>query len=60
MTSLIEKEIKNGIKSSNIVLAGFSQGACMSLTVGLRLNYRLGGIVALSGKAQKGFVENRL
>lgn len=46
---LIEKEMARGIPSENIILAGFSQGAVMALTTGLRSQKRLGGIIALSG-----------
>lgn len=47
--SLIENEIKRGIPSINIMLAGFSQGAAMALTIGLQYHESLGGIIALSG-----------
>jgi len=46
---LIKKETARGIPSQHIVLAGFSQGAVMALSTGLRFNERLGGILALSG-----------
>lgn len=46
---LIEREMARGIPSENIILAGFSQGAVMALTTGLRSQKRLGGIIALSG-----------
>lgn len=46
---LIAKEIATGIKSENIILAGFSQGAAMALHCGLRYPQKLGGILALSG-----------
>lgn len=45
---LIKNEILNGVKSTNIVLAGFSQGGAMALTVGLGFPEKLGGIIALS------------
>ncbi len=45
---LIQQEINKGIPSSNILLAGFSQGGVIALHVGLRCRHKLGGIVALS------------
>ena len=46
---LIEKEIESGISSEHIVIAGFSQGAAMSLQTGLRIDHKLSGILVLSG-----------
>jgi phospholipase/carboxylesterase len=46
---LIEQELMRGIPSHRIILVGFSQGAAMSLYVGLRQEKALGGIMALSG-----------
>lgn len=46
---LIANEVARGIPSKNIVLAGFSQGAVIALTTGLRSKLPLGGIIALSG-----------
>lgn len=46
---LIEQEIMRGIAPDRIVLAGFSQGAAMSLYTGLRQSQPLAGIMALSG-----------
>lgn len=45
----IQAQIDNGTPSEKIFLAGFSQGAAMALFAGLRSEYRLGGIIALSG-----------
>ena len=45
---LIEKEIERGIKSSNIILAGFSQGGAIALHTGLRYEKPLAGIMGLS------------
>ena len=45
---LIEAEESRGIKSENIILAGFSQGGVIALHTGLRYEKRLGGILALS------------
>ncbi len=47
--ALIAREVDRGIPSSQIVLAGFSQGSAMALFTGLRHADPLGGIVALSG-----------
>lgn len=49
IVALIDHEIERGISPEHIVLAGFSQGAAMSLHTALRLPVRLAGIVALSG-----------
>ena len=45
---LIEAEEKKGIKTENIILAGFSQGGVIALHTGLRHRKRIGGILALS------------
>lgn len=47
--ALIGREIGRGIPASHIILAGFSQGAAMALSAGLRHPQRLAGIIALSG-----------
>lgn len=46
--ALIEKEMRRGIPSNRIVLAGFSQGGAMALQAGLRQSNPLAGIIALS------------
>lgn len=46
---LIEQEIKQGIPSDQIIVAGFSQGAVIALSTGLTFTQPLGGIIALSG-----------
>lgn len=46
---LIEQQQLHGIQADRIILAGFSQGAAMSLQVGLRHSDQLAGIMALSG-----------
>ncbi len=46
---LIARENGRGIPTSNIVLAGFSQGSAMTLHTGLRLTEKLAGMMALSG-----------
>ena len=45
---LIARENKRGIKTRNIVLAGFSQGGVIALQTGLRCPERVAGIMALS------------
>ncbi len=45
---LIEREIRRGIASQRIVLAGFSQGGVIAQHAGLRQSHPLGGILALS------------
>ena len=47
--ALVAREVARGIPASRIVLAGFSQGAAVSLLAGLRHSQRLAGILALSG-----------
>lgn len=48
LLALIEKEIARGIKSHNIILAGFSQGGAIALHTGLRYDKPLAGIMGLS------------
>lgn len=45
---LIAEQIEQGIPSSRIILAGFSQGGVMSLFTGLRYPQPLAGILAMS------------
>ena len=45
---LIQRETEHGIKSENIILAGFSQGGAIALFTGLRYPQPLAGIIALS------------
>ena len=46
---LIAREVARGIPASRIFLAGFSQGAAMVLSAGLRHAQTLAGVIALSG-----------
>ena len=46
--ALIEREIERGIKSENIILAGFSQGGAIALHTALRYESPLAGIMGLS------------
>jgi phospholipase/carboxylesterase len=48
VTGLIQRENARGIRTDRIVLAGFSQGAVIALTAGLRHPEPLAGILALS------------
>jgi phospholipase/carboxylesterase len=45
---LIEREKQRGILSSNIFLAGFSQGGAIAYQTALTYQERLGGVIALS------------
>jgi predicted esterase len=47
--NLILSQVHAGIDSRRIILAGFSQGAALSMTVALTTLYFLGGVVSLSG-----------
>lgn len=46
--ALIEREIQRGIKSENIILAGFSQGGAIALHTALRYEKPFAGIMGLS------------
>jgi len=46
---LLDELEKEGMDPGRIVLMGFSQGAVMSLDVGIRYSKRLAGVIALSG-----------
>jgi len=46
---IIDTQVHSGIDHSRIVLVGFSQGAALSLMVGLKALPELGGLVSLSG-----------
>ncbi len=48
LNHLIDREVKRGIPSERIVLAGFSQGGAIALQTGLTSGRRLAGILALS------------
>jgi phospholipase/carboxylesterase len=47
--ALIERELRRGVAPARIVLAGFSQGAAITLQTGLRQAAPLAGLIALSG-----------
>lgn len=49
INTLIDQEISNGVPSERIFLAGFSQGAAMTLSMALVYPKRLAGFIALSG-----------
>jgi len=48
LAQLIQDEVDKGIKTENILLAGFSQGGVVALHTGLRYPQKLAGIMALS------------
>jgi phospholipase/carboxylesterase len=48
LNDLIDAELKNGVSTSRIVLAGFSQGGAIALHAGVRYPLPLAGILALS------------
>ena len=48
VTALIEQEIAKGIASSQIVIAGFSQGGVIALHIATRSKHKFAGIMALS------------
>ena len=49
MKNLINKIEKSGYSPSKIFLIGFSQGACLAIDFALRLQFSIGGIVAIAG-----------
>lgn len=46
---LIEATQKEGFPRDRIFLLGFSQGACLVMEFGLRLNFPLGGLIPIAG-----------
>lgn len=46
--ALIEQQISRGIKTENIIIAGFSQGGAVAYECALRYPKKLGGLMALS------------
>ncbi|KAL0950161.1 hypothetical protein HGRIS_010155 [Hohenbuehelia grisea] len=49
INKLISNEVESGTEPERIILAGFSQGATMSLLTGMTSELKLGGIAVLSG-----------
>jgi predicted esterase len=49
LDSLVDRAIAAGIARDRIVLAGFSQGACLMATFAVRHAARYGGVLAFSG-----------
>jgi phospholipase/carboxylesterase len=47
--ALIARENARGVPSANIVLAGFSQGCAMTLHTGIRVPFKMAGLMGLSG-----------
>jgi phospholipase/carboxylesterase len=48
LSALIENEMRSGMTSDRIVLAGFSQGGAIALHAGLHYEKKLAGILAMS------------
>ena len=48
VAKLVDQELERGVKSENIVIAGFSQGGAVAYELGLSYPKRLAGIIALS------------
>jgi phospholipase/carboxylesterase len=48
VAKLVDREIERGVKSENVVIAGFSQGGAVAYELGLSYPKRLAGIIALS------------
>lgn len=48
LDEIIAAQIARGMPANQIYLAGFSQGGAMALLIGLRTQYKLGGVLALS------------
>lgn len=48
LDALIEQQLAKGIKSENIILAGFSQGGAVVYHTGLRSQHKLGGLLTMS------------
>lgn len=48
LEDLIQQQIDTGIPSSNIIIAGFSQGGAVVYHTGLRSKHKLAGMLALS------------
>lgn len=46
--TMIEAQIASGIPSEKIIIAGFSQGGAIAMSVGLHFPKRLAGIISLS------------
>lgn len=47
--ALVQRELDRGVPADRIVLAGFSQGAAMTLFTGTRSAHRFAGLMVLSG-----------
>lgn len=49
LNSIFGQLIENGKKSTDIVVMGFSQGACLALEFAGRIGQKLGGVVGFTG-----------
>ncbi|MGE8491258.1 MAG: alpha/beta hydrolase, partial [Paraburkholderia nemoris] len=58
---LIEAQNRRGIPTSNIFLAGFSQGGAMTYSAGLTHPEKLAGLIVMSGYVpSQSFIDSRL
>ncbi|MED7819563.1 MULTISPECIES: dienelactone hydrolase family protein [unclassified Francisella] len=48
LNNLIDEQIRQGISSENIILAGFSQGGVIATYATILSRYKIGGLIALS------------
>jgi phospholipase/carboxylesterase len=48
INGIIQDQVREGINTNRIILAGFSQGGAMALHIGLRAAEQFAGIIALS------------
>jgi predicted esterase len=49
INELIKQEIDSGIPANKIILGGFSQGGAMTLLTGLTTDFKLAGLICMSG-----------
>jgi phospholipase/carboxylesterase len=47
--SLVKEQIDNNIPPEKVIIGGFSQGAALSLATAATMDYKIGGVIALSG-----------
>jgi len=48
LDGIVEQQVSDGISSSNIILAGFSQGGAVTYFTGVRSSHKLAGLLTLS------------
>ncbi|KAI8051460.1 Phospholipase/carboxylesterase/thioesterase [Syncephalis plumigaleata] len=49
ITKMVRDEMAKGIPSNRIVIGGFSQGSALALLTGMTFDYKLAGVISLSG-----------